>query len=109
MDTSRREHASSAAAISLIALCACVAALIPPFSERVLEYPALVTLISLGIASCLILHLVFVGLLARAWGKPPGKYVALALFTLPVGSIVGLVLLEWHVKVTQGSKHESAV
>jgi hypothetical protein len=108
MDIPRRESASSAAAMSLIAFCACVAALTPPFSERVLEYPALVTLIALGIASSLILHLVFVGLLARAWGKAAGKYVALALFTLPVGSIVGLVLLEWHEKVTQSSKHESA-
>jgi len=108
MDTSQREHAASAATISLIAFCACVAALIPPFGERVLPYPALVTLLSLGIASCLVLHLVFIGLLARAWGKAAGKYVALALFTFPVGSIVGLILLEWHVKVTQISKRESA-
>ena len=108
MDNSPREHAISAAAISLIACCGCVAALIPPFGERILPYPALVTVLSLGIASCLILHLIFVGLLARAWGKGAGIYVALALFTFPVGSIVGLVLAEWHVKVAQNPEHESA-
>lgn len=91
----KTEHAASAAALSLIAFCGSVACLIPPLSDRFIESPLLVVAISLAIAVSLILHLVFVGILARSLGKSPGRYVALALVTLPLGSIVALILLEW--------------
>lgn len=95
MNHPKTEHASSAAALSLIAFCGSVACLIPPLSERFIESPVLVVAIALAIAVSLILHLVFVGILARCLGRSPGRYVALALLTLPVGSIVALILLEW--------------
>ena len=95
MDPSRTEHASSAAALSLVAFCGSVACLIPPLSERFIDNPLLVVALSLAIAVSAILHLVFVGILARSLGRSPGRYVALALVTLPVGSIVALILLEW--------------
>jgi hypothetical protein len=62
----------------------------------------------LAIAVSLVLHLIFVGVLAKGMGKSPGKYVALALATLPVGSIVGLVLLEWFSKHPKQEQPRSA-
>ena len=95
MPSSRNDHAASAAAISLIALCAGVACLIPPLNERFVDTPLWVVALGLVITVSLVLHLIFVGMLAKSLGRSPGWTVALALLTLPVGSIVGLVLLEW--------------
>lgn len=108
MSSTSKEHTNSAAAISLMAFCACVACFIPPLNERVIDNPVLVVLLSLGIGCSAILHLVFVGLLARSYGRSPAKYVAIALFTLPVGSIVGLVLLEWYERGTKAAKPSAA-
>ncbi len=108
MSNTLKEHANSAAAISLIAFCACIACFIPPLNEEVIDSPILVVLLSLGIACSALLHLVFVGLLARSYGKSPPRYVALALFTLPVGPIVGLVLLEWHERVHKAREPSAA-
>lgn len=95
MTLPRNEHAASAAAISLIGLCAGVACMIPPLNERFVDTPLWVVAIGLVITVSLVLHLIFVGMLAKSLGRSPGWTVALALLTLPVGSIVGLVLLEW--------------
>lgn len=94
-----KDQLVSAAAVSLAAFCGCVACFIPPLSERFIHSPLWVVALSLGIAVSAVLHLVFVGLLARQLGRRPAPVVALALVTLPVGSIVGLVLLEWQGRV----------
>ncbi len=108
MPSSFKEHANSAAAISLVVLCACIACLIPPLNEKVVGNPALIVLVGLGIACSGILHLVFVGLLARSYGESPGKYVALAILTLPVGSVVGLILLEWYERPDKAGQASAA-
>ncbi len=95
------QQIASAAAISLIAFCASVACLIPPLGDRFIGTPVLVVAIGLAIAASGVLHLVFVAMLARAMGQPAVKWVALALVTLPVGSIVALVLLEWRHSLQQ--------
>lgn len=97
------EHTLNAAEASLLVFCLAVAGLLPPLSDRVSDYPVLVVLIAVVIASSLVLHLTFVGLLARAMGRKATRFVVGALLTLPIGSIVGLVLLEWHRKVASAA------
>lgn len=100
MSTSYPEHTLNAAEASLLVFCLGVACLLPPLSNRLSDYPVLVVLLAVVIASSLVLHLTFVGLLARAMGHKATRFVVGALLTLPIGSIVGLVLLEWQRKVT---------
>lgn len=93
------DHALNAAEASLLVLCLAIGSLLPPLTEQVNVYPVLVVSIGIVIAASLVLHLVFVGILARSLGRQPAKFVLLALLTLPIGSIVGLVLLEWQRKL----------
>jgi hypothetical protein len=94
--------ALSAAATSLIVFLCCTALFIPPLNERVVQLPLLAVALGLAAAVSLVVHLVFVGLAARALGRSPTRWVLLALFTLPLGSIVGLVLVEWHHSQAEG-------
>ncbi len=101
MPNALASRALTAAELSLVVLCAAIACYLPPLNERVLDVPVLMVGLGLAAAASLLLHLIFVGLLARAYGRSPVRYVVLALLTLPLGSIVGLVLLEWH-QASQG-------
>ncbi|MDQ2734536.1 MAG: hypothetical protein M3Y55_06010 [Pseudomonadota bacterium] len=94
MQISHARQPVAAAAVSLIAWGACVAAFLPPFNAQANSVP-LTVLLGLAIAVTLVLHLVFVGIAAHRLGHSSGKWVALALVTFPIGSIVGLILLEW--------------
>lgn len=96
------ESTATAAEVSLIVFCGAIACLLPPFSERIEHIPVLILVLSLSIACSLVLHLIFVGMLARAHGRSAGRYAALALVTLPIGSIVGLILYEWRRRVPAG-------
>lgn len=71
------------------------------------EVPVLMLLASLAMACCIVLHLVFVALLARRLGRPAGWTVAGAALTLPIGSLVGLILYEWHHSVDQPQARRS--
>ena len=95
MDISRAQRPLAAAAVSLLVWGACVAAMLPPLGARARESLLLTILLGLAIAISLVLHLVFVGIAARRLGRSAAAWVALALVTFPVGSIVGLVLVEW--------------
>ncbi len=95
MEVSRAHRPIAAAAVSLLAWGACVAAFLPPLNAHALDSVPLTVLLGLGIAISLALHLVFVGIAARRLGRSAATWVGLALFTFPVGSIVGLVLVEW--------------
>jgi|KBSSwiStaDraftv2_1062776.scaffolds.fasta_scaffold382806_1 hypothetical protein len=95
MDVSRAQPPLAAAAVSLVVWGACVAALLPPLNADILESVPLTVLLGLAIAASLVLHLVFVGIAARRLGRSSATWVALALVTFPIGSIVGLVLVEW--------------
>jgi len=109
MTQSRSEHAASAAAISVIVFCAAVACLIPPLNARFIDSPLLIVAIGLVITVSLTLHLIFVGALAKSLGRSPGWTVALAVATLPVGSIVALVFLEWRASQIRREQPPSAV
>lgn len=93
------QRAASAASNALLAFVACLAFLIFHASEADEVRPFIVLLCSLGLGVTGVLHLIFVGLLARRLGKRPAPWVVGALLTLPVGSAVALVLYDWHSKV----------
>ncbi|MYM68226.1 hypothetical protein GTP45_15500 [Pseudoduganella sp. FT55W] len=54
-------------------------------------------IIAAGIAIfvCLVLHLVFIGIAAKRLGRSPVLWVLIALCTMPIASIIGLILFEW--------------
>lgn len=95
MPLERAQTAIAAAALSLIAFGAGVAAFMPPLNRYTLDSPLLATLAGIGIAVALLLHLIFVGIAARRVQRRPALWVLLALLTFPIGSIVGLVLFEF--------------
>lgn len=95
MPYQQAKPAASAASVALIALCLCVGALLPPFFDRVVAAVPLLVALGLGIAVSLVLHLIFVGMAARRLGRHALPWALLALLTLPIGSIVGLILFEW--------------
>ena len=95
MEISRAQRPLAAAAISLLVFAACVAAFLPPLNAYGWDSVPLTVLLGLAIAISLVLHLVFVGIAARRLGRSSAAWAALALITFPVGSIIGLILIEW--------------
>jgi hypothetical protein len=85
----------AASAFSLLAFGVCLAAFLPPFLSRTLQSLPMTILASLGIAASCILHFCFVGITAQRMGRSPGSWVALAIVSFPLGSIVGLIMLGW--------------
>lgn len=101
-------RAASAASTALLAFVACLAFLIFHTTETDNVRPFIVVLCSLGLGTTGVLHLIFVGLLARRLGRRPARYVLGALLTLPVGSAVALVLYEWSTKTDAATTNKGA-
>lgn len=101
-------HAAAAAEVSLLALCALTACFLPPLNSRIIDNVAVMVLVGIGLSVSLVLHLMFVGALAKSHGRSAARYAALALATLPVGSIIGLIYYEWSVKVRHIAQHGEA-
>ena len=95
MQTSRAQRPIGAAAVSLLAFGACVAAFLPPLNQQTLASLPLTIVLGLALAASFILHLIFVGLAAQRLGRSALGWVVLALLTFPLASIVGLILFEW--------------
>ena len=89
------QRAIAAATVSLAVFGACVAAFLPPFNQIVLASVPYIIIAGLASAASFTLHLIFIGLAAHRLRRPVTRWVLLAILTFPVGSIVGLVLLEW--------------
>ncbi|MES2073477.1 MAG: hypothetical protein V4488_24195 [Pseudomonadota bacterium] len=87
--------AASAAITALVIFGVCVAAFLPPLYHTVSQSLALTILAGLGIAVSCILHLIFVGVTAHRMGRSAARWVILALLLFPVGSIIGLIVLNW--------------
>jgi ABC-type thiamin/hydroxymethylpyrimidine transport system permease subunit len=95
MELSRAQRPIGAAAVSLAACGAMVAALVPPLNHYTMNSVPLVVIISLGIAVSFILHLIFIGMAARQLGRSAALWVIVAICFVPVASIIGLILFEW--------------
>ncbi|CAG0979598.1 hypothetical protein BURK2_01764 [Burkholderiales bacterium] len=96
-------RAAAAASVSLVAVLACLGYLIFKATLDGKPQPFILVLVALALSSAIVLHLVFVGLLARRTGRSAIGYVVGALLTLPIGSIVGLILYEWHTETDAAS------
>jgi hypothetical protein len=108
MQASRARQAIVAAAGSLLAFGACIAAFLPPLSRQTLASVPLIIALGLALAASFILHVVFVGLAAHRLGRSALWWVVLALLTFPNGSIVGLILFEWFSEEQNRAQGESA-
>lgn len=105
MQLSRAQQPIAAAAVTLVILCACIAAFLPPLNRHIVHSPALTVLLGLTITVSLILHLVFIGIAAKRLGRSPALWVIIALCTMPIASIIGLILFEWFGEEQQQNKN----
>lgn len=101
-------RAAAAAWATVGLFIACLAFLIWRGTGDQPPQPVLIVLVSLAMACSVVLHGVFVALLARRLGRRARWYVLGALLTLPVGSLVGLTLYEWHTSVDQPGGQRAA-
>ena len=92
-------RAAAAAWVTILLFIACLAFIVFRATGGDADPPVLAVLASLAMACTVVLHLIFVALLARRLGRRARWYVLGALLTLPVGSLVGLILYEWHTTV----------
>lgn len=95
MDLSRAQRPIAAAAVSLFAACAFIAALAPPLNRYTLDSVPLMVILGVGIAVAAVLHLIFIGMAARRLGRSAALWVVVAICFMPVASIIGLILFEW--------------
>lgn len=85
---------ASAASLALLVMVFCVGAFLPPFNGRTLDSVPLMVAFGVGICVSLALHLWYVGVAAQRLGRSAWRWVALALLTLPLGSIVAWIVFE---------------
>ena len=86
--------AASAASLALLVMVFCVGAFLPPFNGRTLDSVPLMLVFGVGIVVSLVLHLWYLGVAAQKLGRSAWRWVALALLTLPIGSIVAWIVFE---------------
>ena len=100
--------ASAAATTTLLLSIVALGAIIYLATEVAEPKPLFFMLAGLALAVTLVLHFIFVWLLARREGKNARTYLAGAVLTYPLGSAIGLILYEWRVRVDQESSNSAA-
>jgi len=96
MQVDRAQQPIAAAAVTLVLWILGVASFLPPLFEKYTSQSVLYIIgAGIGICVCMVLHLTFIGIAAKRLGRSPLLWVVLTLCTLPIGSIIGLILFEW--------------
>jgi F0F1-type ATP synthase membrane subunit a len=95
MQVARAQQPIAAAAVTLVLWILGVASFLPPLVKYTTHSVLLMIVAGLGIAVCLVLHLVFIGIAAKRLGRSPALWVIISLCFMPVASIIGLILFEW--------------
>ena len=95
MQVARAQQPIAAAAVTLVLFIFCIASFLPPLADCTMRSVLLMIAAGMGIAICLILHLIFIGMAARRLNRSPVLWVVIALCGMPIASIVGLILFEW--------------
>ena len=108
MNNSPISRAAAAAEITLLLSVAALLGIIYLATTQASPSPVVLILVSLALASTLVLHLTFVALLARRAGRSATWFTVGALLTFPLGSAVALILYEWHVRVDSTSAKRAA-
>ena len=105
MQVARAQQPIAAAAVTLVLWVFCIACFLPPLNDYTMRSVLLMIAAGIGIAVCLILHLIFIGLAAKRLNRSPVLWVIIALCGMPIVSIVGLILFEWF---SEQDKEEAA-
>jgi hypothetical protein len=96
MQIERAQQPIAAAAVTLVLWILGVASFLPPLFQQYTSQSVLLMIgAGIGIFVCMVLHLIFIGIAAKRLGRSPLLWVILTLCTLPLGSIIGLILFEW--------------
>jgi len=99
MQDTPASRAAAAAATTLAVAIGLIVLLAMQATGRPKAELVLLPFLGLALAGAIILHSVFVGLLARRTGRSAAWYALGALITFPIGSAVGLILYEWRTRV----------
>lgn len=95
MQIARAQQAIAAAAVTLVLWMLCVAAFLPPLLDHTLKSVLYIIAAGIGIFVCWVLHLIFIGIAAQRLGRSAAAWVIIAMATMPLASIIGLILFEW--------------
>ena len=88
------QRALAAATMALVVAGACLLLFLPPMVDRTVQSVPWTVMVSLTLASALLLHWVFVGIAAQRMGRSVPGWVALSLL-FPVGGVAAISLLAW--------------
>ena len=95
MSETPAQRALTASTVCLAVAAGCVALLLPPLNERVLESVLRTVLIGLSLALTLTLHWIFLGIAAHRMQRSVAGWVSLAVVLFPIGGAAALILLSW--------------
>ena len=96
MSENPAQRALAASTVALIVAGACLYLIIAGATGEDMDPPAARTVLySLGLASALLLHYVFLGMGAQRLGRSIAAWLGLAVLLPGVGGIAALVLLSW--------------
>ena len=95
MQVDRAQQPIAAAAVTLVLWVLSVASFLPPLFKYTSQSVLLIIAAGIAIFVCLVLHLIFIGIAAKRLGRSPVLWVVITLCTMPLLSIIGLILFEW--------------
>lgn len=95
MQVDRAQQPIAAAAVTLVLWILGVASFLPPLFKYTSQSVLLIIAAGIAIFVCLVLHLIFIGIAAKRLGRSPVLWVIMTLCTMPLLSIIGLILFEW--------------
>ncbi len=95
MTESPAQRALTASTVSLAVALACLVMFLPPWAEHTLSSVLRTVATALVLALSVLLHWVFLGILARRMERSTGGWVGLSVLLFPIGSAASLILLSW--------------
>jgi hypothetical protein len=95
MTESPAQRALTASTVSLAVALACLVMFLPPWVDQTLSSVLRTVLTALVLALSVLLHWVFLGIVARRMERSTGGWVGLSVLLFPIGSAAALILLSW--------------
>jgi hypothetical protein len=95
MTESPAQRALAASTVSLAVALACIVMFLPPWAEHTLASVLRTLATGLVLALTVLLHWVYLGILARRMDRSAGGWVGLSVLLFPIGSAAALILLSW--------------
>jgi len=89
------QRALTASTVALVVAGGAVAMFLPPLVEHTTASVLRIVGVAVGLATALLLHLVFLGIAARRLERSVPGWVALSALLFPVGSATALIVLSW--------------